>query len=862
MRSRSLAKTTAFPLCAVAALLWLAACGGGGGSGTDGQDGAPGASTGTLSGTVVNSLTSLPLSGCTVNVTPVVQGLIPPVTGPTGAYAMTLPVGQYTVTTSGPTNYSPKTGVASVLAAQTTTLDLAVAPTSAVKVTVTGTPTSPAPGATFTLTGAAQVYDGSTITGWQWTQTSGATATVAAPGAAATDVTLATGAAYKTAMLADVEELERWRVMPVNPHAEGSGSTVKLDCTVTTTSGTYKATATVVAAPPFLTRSSGIQNVPVGIPVLLGGKTQASYDWVLETVPSGSTATMQDGNTRYPWFRPDVTGTYGVRVTDLGPSAVVRFNVYAGLWYGAIGGQDGSGNPTVASECTLCHSPGGYYPEKFTAWTQSGHARIFSDNLNTSDHYSSGCFECHTVGYNPDVANNGIDDATDYATFYATMWPGGHLTANAGNWTQVLTSWPGVARYGNIQCENCHGPNGTGSAHVLLGVRPDPRVSLASEVCGQCHGEPPRHGRFQQWEESGHGNYELAIDEGMSTSCARCHSAQGYLVWLPRLEAGNFGSLLSGDITWNAESVHPITCAVCHDPHDVGTVSGDATDAPVRVEGDTPALPSGYTATSVGKGAMCITCHNTRNGQRDDASYTGNADDRAPHVASQGDVLLGYNAYFVGRGLRGSHSFLDDTCVTCHMEATPPPAGWSYNLSGTNHSFSASLLSCTVCHGEFDGGTIKEYAEARLEEFRVRINTALKDIVTKMLTPTGGETLRLEYVVVGPTGTETTFFQNLTSADTINAVEVQDEFHGRQSLKVQATLSGTTTPVWFENVQMAKADFLVAGQDILHVLYGQTVARAGWNYYLLHGDGSHAIHNPDFFTEVIAASIAALNAAD
>ena len=34
-----------------------------------------------------------------------------------------------------------------------------------------------------------------------------------------------------------------------------------------------------------------------------------------------------------------------------------------------------------------------------------------------------------------------------------------------------------------------------------------------ADLCGSCHGEPPRHGRFQQWEESGHGNYELAIDE-------------------------------------------------------------------------------------------------------------------------------------------------------------------------------------------------------------------------------------------------------------------------------------------------------------------------------------------------------------
>lgn len=30
-------------------------------------------------------------------------------------------------------------------------------------------------------------------------------------------------------------------------------------------------------------------------------------------------------------------------------------------------------------------------------------------------------------------------------------------------------------------------------------------------LCGACHGEPARHGRFQPWEERGHGNLELAI---------------------------------------------------------------------------------------------------------------------------------------------------------------------------------------------------------------------------------------------------------------------------------------------------------------------------------------------------------------
>ena len=39
---------------------------------------------------------------------------------------------------------------------------------------------------------------------------------------------------------------------------------------------------------------------------------------------------------------------------------------------------------------------------------------------------------------------------------------------------------------------------------------------------------------------------------------------------------------------------------------------------------------------------------------------------------------------------------------------------------------------------------------------------------------------------------------------------------------------------------------------------GQTIAKAGWNYFLLHGDGSGGIHNPTFTLNVLNASINAL----
>ena len=95
------------------------------------------------------------------------------------------------------------------------------------------------------------------------------------------------------------------------------------------------------------------------------------------------------------------------------------------------------------------------------------------------------------------------------------------LAAESGGfWTTILADYPATAQLSNIQCENCHGPQASG-IHVQGA---EARISISSDVCATCHGEPPRHGRFQQWEESGHSNFELAIEEGEDGNCGRCHS--------------------------------------------------------------------------------------------------------------------------------------------------------------------------------------------------------------------------------------------------------------------------------------------------------------------------------------------------
>ena len=109
--------------------------------------------------------------------------------------------------------------------------------------------------------------------------------------------------------------------------------------------------------------------------------------------------------------------------------------------------------------------------------------------------------------------------------------------------------------------------------------------------------EPARHGRFQQWQLSGHANYDLAMSRGASGSCASCHSSQGFAQWVK--ESGPGGDFDQGieadlaDIGLSADTAMPQGCVSCHDPHKQGQSSGEPNTATVRVYGDT-AINSGY----------------------------------------------------------------------------------------------------------------------------------------------------------------------------------------------------------------------------------------------------------------------------
>lgn len=836
-------------------LLVLAGCSGSDGSnGAPGAPGAPGASTGTLSGTVTNQMSGATVPGVNVTTDPPMSSTVS--TDSTGRYTCQLAVGSYTVTYKG-SNYSTHTETVSIIAGAAVTLDVAMEPTAAVVISTSVQGTA-APGNTLTATAVVSPMDGSTVTGLSWKQKSGVPVQLSSTSDATIQVGLPDLTAFKDEYFKIVDEerhalLDRNMVMGINPLDLEETGAVVLTATAQTSSGTYSTDLTIAAALPFVV-SAGLRNVPVGLAVLVHGKAGDSYNWSV-AAPGGSQITgVEDADTQNPFFTPDVSGKYTLTESVSGAS----IDVIGGKWMGAIGPDGGP-----SSLCTTCHD-GSYAPDKFTPWVQSGHAQIFSKNLNAGGHYSPSCFPCHTVGYNTQVDNLGFDDAVGYSDFLNEFFPGGHApTPNPNNWINMVAEYPAVAKLANIQCENCHGPNDS-QAHK--NTQGDARVNISSDVCGACHGEPPRHGRFQQWQRSPHANSQLAIDEGTSNSCARCHAGQGFLQWITQADMtqpllGPGGKPATADelaaMGLTPEQIQPQTCATCHDPHAQGNGGSNAT---VRIEGNTALLPSGYAAEGVGKGALCITCHNTRNGLHN-SDPSGNylpskssSPYRAPHTAAQGDVLMSQNAYFVPVGARSGHSFIADTCVTCHMVLSPPPSDLSLPGNGTNHQFNASLSICTDCHGEFDGGTLQATVETTLEN----LAAAMQNYLMQKITAAGTITIIDQTSDVSD--------PIAVPSSNIASVGAPTEVHGQQGFIVLFNTPVTfnypnATPPHTSTLTQATvrlADFRGSDGQTALIATTDPLIQAGWNYYLIHSDGSKGVHNPSFVIDALNAAINAL----
>ncbi len=485
--------------------------------------------------------------------------------------------------------------------------------------------------------------------------------------------------------------------------------------------------------------ASGLISVGKGTYVYLSvfnfGDTSSitSQTWTFLSKPAGSNAAFgQVASLGWRKFKADSVGGYQVNVSITTSTGTkdTSMTIYASNFVGTGGF---AGVPAAYPNCMTCHSGMPTFADIFNRWKTSGHANIFRYEIDSgAAYYNTSCIKCHTTGYDHNLVsnNNGFDDVARNLGWTYTPPPA------PGKWNNLVTNYPGLVAFASIGCESCHG---AGSSHVSAGGDTS-RISISFDagMCGNCHGEPWRHSKFQQWEHSKHAD---AVFEGRVVAdsvrntlndCNRCHDGQSY---------SDYTKSRKGKLNLTKADQKMIVCQSCHDPH------GNSNEYALR---NAPAgqevLANGVSYSFAGTGKTCMNCHKSRNNNNTYVVARGSFSAYwGPHENPQSDILLGSNvATFGFPYITGSHKNIENSCATCHMAATTDTGtvtrdkvgGHSMNLhyepTGYDHT-----AGCQSCHpgvtsfdefmapSDFDGDGTAENWENEVEGCLTNLRIAL-----------------------------------------------------------------------------------------------------------------------------------------
>lgn len=866
-------------------------------SGCSGDNGSNANAFGTVSGKVIDTYGNN-VAGATVATT-VGTDSVTATTDANGAYTLTLASGTRAFSFSA-TGYNTYSQSLEAVPGKTTTLNCTLNPTGPAAVTAARTDTtSPVlPGSQITLAAKVFKFDPALATAtptYTWSVVSGPAVTFSDANSATPTVTLASAAAFKKNLVETFAtplykvnpdepsvNIDRYQVVPFSyEQAMSQGNTTKLKVTATVGSKSYTATVSVAAKIPAAP-STGLRNVPINQPVVLQGQfpfknngayvfaQKSAWNWSV-TGPNGA-VTVNDATTAYPDFTPTASGTYTVYETANGGSSPV-LTVYAGTYAGMM-----TGAATPDAGCNGCHN------DKISPWLQTGHKEVLYSGIMEplpDGHYAMTCTPCHTVG-NGATGSNGFADAaaTEKLTSFANLQ--GDLNAEADFWK----SNPKSAALAGVQCENCHGPQANSGQHQVTtdtaNISVNSRVSFSSNTCATCHARAPKHGRFSQWKTSGHASlatvtFNSNTDGTLAASCACCHTAQGFKAYRAILPTANGNrSLTVLPASLNIYNAEPISCPACHVSHsegksqaaELGNTYQDVNWANLATvgpdSGSTYMLPSGFAANGAGKGALCIACHNSRQGISSGVPYLHEDGDTkfgtlasygAPHEACQGDVLMGRNGYWMGTttynspSTRSKHSYIADTCVTCHMELTTLNLTLS-EAGQTRHDFKATTDVCNKCHTAYSAESVQTTFDAKLLVIKQAIGRAILQIKQNTVSPTGSAVLvanRSGQVDVTSGGVTRRWFIStgsrdafLTDPNNSNAL-VQGCVDSGDGVNFNCTgyLAGA-------DGSGANANATVSATGVNSI-----IAKALWNTVLVQDDASRGVHNPSFTFQLL-----------
>lgn len=244
--------------------------------------------------------------------------------------------------------------------------------------------------------------------------------------------------------------------------------------------------------------------------------------------------------------------------------------------------------------------------------------------------------------------------------------------------------------------------------------------------CIQCHNnDQTMFAMVNQWEHSTHatgGNFERN-----GTSCAPCHTSQGFL------EVIETGEMTTTEAINNP---NPVNCYTCHNIHESYTTDDWSFTTSDPVELWIAGVAEGAVYDH-GNSNICANCHQPRvpsplpvvgGGEtiQPSSPYWG------PHHGPQAAMVEGTGGYEIGSGYSNSmHTdMITDGCVTCHM-ANPygvQSGGHTWGMTYAYHGQNViNDAGCTECH------TNPDTFETLIETTKSEIEGLLADLRTVLL---------------------------------------------------------------------------------------------------------------------------------
>jgi hypothetical protein len=420
-----------------------------------------------------------------------------------------------------------------------------------------------------------------------------------------------------------------------------------------------------------------------------------------------------------------------------------------------------TGKYVGSARCSLCHN------NTHSKWSQTLHAGALEALEDIGEDTNADCLGCHTVGWGQE---GGFKD---------------RATTNS---------------LAGVGCEACHGPGGD---HVN-NIEDDslrPPKNIAASVCGACHtGE--HQPNYDDWLLSRHAQIqELLVEEFIegtnANTCGQCHSGD---VFVAKVNGETVGAdFLAGKAP---EDLNPITCAVCHDPHQrTGNAATpeDGRDYQLRFAQIKYTTPTNTiaAATDPSRFNLCGQCHHAR-----DRVWT--ATSREPHPSDQ------VNVFFGEMPLPGDkpdpiipsrpsvHLNTAEQCSTCHVFRTPA-TGVSPTISG--HTFVVNFEGCVECHGT------AEIAQAKLEGLKIELDFRVKLV-----------------------------------KDALDAWALDNDIDGKGVLSWEYTSEGGPAS---------------SGQSKIP----DGIKKARFIYYYVVSGGGNGVHNPDYVREGLILALEYVNTA-